>query len=311
VAQSRADNDNSITEQGHGLVMTACTSGIGPAGVLSHRWYGFDGFQSLKTLDDQLDNDEAIATLADKLRRIRDKLLTAPQQWVVISEAEQQETIAIQLAKYGTDSALVTQTATFKPYSVEKMVKKAWYTHTDVNFCAKAYPTVPLTHPDAPALMVLGDFLRNGYLHTALREQGGAYGGGAHYDGSVGAFKFYSYRDPRLIDTLADFDKALDWLQNNSHEYRALEEGILGVISHIDRPSSPAGESMKSFFNHLHGRSPTQRRAFRKQILQVTLTDLQRVGSTYFQPSRANVAVLSNYKTLQDLPAFDLERCKL
>jgi hypothetical protein len=46
-----------------------------------------------------------------------------------------------------------------------------WLTNTQVNFCAKAYPAVAPNHPDAPALHVLGDFLRNGYLHRAIREQ--------------------------------------------------------------------------------------------------------------------------------------------
>jgi Zn-dependent M16 (insulinase) family peptidase len=59
---------------------------------------------------------------------------------------------------------------------------------------------------------VLGGFLRNGFLHRAIREQGGAYGGGASHDAGIAAFRFYSYRDPRHAATLADFDAALDWL---------------------------------------------------------------------------------------------------
>jgi hypothetical protein len=134
--------------------------------------------------------------------------------------------------------------------------------NTQVNFCAKAYPTVASNHPDAAALQVLGDFLRNGYLHRAIREQGGAYGGGAGYHPDSGAFRFYSYRDPRLADTLADFDRALDWLQTHDHPPRTLEEAILGIIAAIDKPGSPAGEAVSAFFGTLFGRTPEQRRAF-------------------------------------------------
>lgn len=150
--------------------------------------------------------------------------------------------------------------------------------------------------------MVLADFLRNGYLHRALREQGGAYGGGANYDGSTGSFRLYSYRDPRLMDTLTDFDQALVWLQNTPHEPRSLEEAILGVIARIDRPGSPAGEAISSFFNNLHGRTPTQRREFRRQILHVKIADLTRVAATYLLEQTANIAVLSDTKTLAQLP---------
>ena len=105
------------------------------------------------------------------------------------------------------------------------------------------------------ALAVLGGFLRNGYLHTSIREKGGAYGGGASHDSSIAAFKFYSYRDPRLSETLDDFDKSIDWMLNNNHEWLQVEEAILGVIGTMDKPGSPSGEARHTFHNNLHGRT--------------------------------------------------------
>jgi hypothetical protein len=308
IAQLRAYSDNKITARGQQLVMAACTSGISPSGNLSHRWYGFVGLQTLRALDDSLEDEDKLKAFATKLERIRDKLLEAPRQLLVVSEAEQRNEIADAFAKLRWRSAYSNEQTGFKPSSVKSVVKEAWSTNTQVNFCAKAYSTVAAEHPDAPTLVVLGNFLQNGYLHTALREQGGAYGGGASYGSDTGTFSFYSHRDPRLIDTLADFDQSLTWLQNTQHEPRALEEAILGVISRIDRPGSPAGEAMSSFFNSLHGRTPEQRREFRRRVLQVKIEDLQRVAMTYLQPEQANVAVLSDAKTLADLPNLELER---
>ena len=81
-----------------------------------------------------------------------------------------------------------------------------------MSFCAKAFATVPVEHPDAAALTILGDFLRNGFLHRAIRERGGAYGSGAGQDSGEAAFRFFSYRDPRLTETLDDFDASIKWL---------------------------------------------------------------------------------------------------
>ena len=308
IAQMRAYSDNKITARGHQLVMAACSSGISPSGYLSHRWYGFVGLQTLRALDDSLEDEDKLKAFATKLERLRDKLLEAPRQLLVVSEAEQRNEIADAFAKLRWRSAYSNEQTGFKPSSVKSVVKEAWSTNTQVNFCAKAYSTVAAEHPDAPTLVVLGNFLQNGYLHTALREQGGAYGGGASYGSDTGTFSFYSHRDPRLIDTLADFDHSLTWLQNTQHEPRALEEAILGVISSIDRPGSPAGEAVSSFFNSLHGRTPEQRREFRRRVLQVKIEDLQRVAMTYLQPEQANVAVLSDAKTLAELPNLELER---
>jgi hypothetical protein len=302
IAQLRVDSENSITGRGHHLVMAAASSKINPVGYLNHRWHGLAGLQALKKLDKCLENEEELAQFATRLERIRTQLQSASRQWVVVSEAEQQAVIANSLAQLNTSPPVATEPTWFQPAPIYDTVKQAWSTHTQINFCAKVYPTVPVGHDDAPVLMVLADFLRNGYLHRALREQGGAYGGGANYDGSTGSFRLYSYRDPRLMDTLTDFDQALVWLQNTPHEPRSLEEAILGVIARLDRPGSPAGEAISSFFNNLHGRTPTQRREFRRQILHVKIADLTRVAATYLLEQTANIAVLSDTKTLAQLP---------
>ncbi|HIE01545.1 MAG TPA: peptidase M16, partial [Thiotrichaceae bacterium] len=313
IAQLRTESDNSITSRGHHLVMAACSSGLNPSGHLSHRWHGLLGVQALKALDDSFADLDNLKAFAAKLERIRDKLLEAPRQLLVVSEAEQQSPIADVFTSQNWRTVNPSEKIpAFKPAIVNRVVKEAWRTNTQVNFCAKAYPTVSSGHPDAPPLMVLGHFLQNGYLHTAIREQGGAYGSGGGYDGDTGAFRFYSYRDPRLVETLADFDHALNWLQETEHEQRTLEEAILGVISRIDRPGSPAGEAITSFFNSLHGRTPAQRREFRHRVLQVTIADLQRVAKHYLQAERAHVAVLSDAKTLAELPeALGLELWEL
>jgi Zn-dependent M16 (insulinase) family peptidase len=182
---------------------------------------------------------------------------------------------------------------------VHQQVREAWLTNTQVNFCAKAYPTVPVGHPDAAPLAVLAGFLRNGYLHRAIREQGGAYGGGASHDADNAAFRFFSYRDPRLEETLDDFDHAVRWLQEEKHEWRLVEEAVLGVIGSIDKPGSPAGEAKDAFYNSLYGRTPEQRQHFRKQVLEVSLQDLQRVGETYLRPEQASIAVISSHGSEQ------------
>jgi Zn-dependent M16 (insulinase) family peptidase len=186
-------------------------------------------------------------------------------------------------------------------------VRQLWVTSTQVNFCARVYPTVPVEHADAPALEVLGPFLRNGYLHRAIREQGGAYGGGAGHDADFAAFRFYSYRDPRLTETLADFDRAIDWLLQGGHEPRQLEEAILGIVGNIDKPGSPAGEAKSAFHNTLYGRTPEQRRRYRARVLEVTLDDLLRVASTWLRPERASQAVVTSAATLEKVGDLGME----
>jgi len=298
VAQMRAHREEALTDQGHLLALTAASASFSPAAALNHRWEGLQGLKDLKALDDALDDPKALADFAVRLERLHNRLQSAPRQLLVVSEAERQADIAAALATRWREGA-TTSVESFTLAGPEASpAQQGFSVNTQVNFCAKAYPTVAPNHPDAPALHVLGDFLRNGYLHRAIREQGGAYGGGAGYHPDSGAFRFYSYRDPRLTETLADFDQALAWLHTQDHPARTLEEAILGVIAAIDKPGSPAGEAINAFLGGLFGRTPEQRRAYRQQVLAVTLDDLKRVAATYLQPEQAHCAVLSDGRTL-------------
>jgi presequence protease len=294
VAQNRAEAVQGITDRGHAYAMLAAASGLSPAAALAHRWDGLEGVRALKRLDRTLDAQEALRGFAERLEQLRERLLHAPRQLLVIGEAQHEQAIRAGLASVWERAAPRSDAPRLQPAAAQSAVHQAWSTSTQVSFCAKAYATVPLDHPDAPVLAVLSDFLRNGYLHRAVREQGGAYGGGAGYDGDSGAFRFYSYRDPRLAETLQDFDRALEWLQSERHEWRSVEEAILGVISRIDRPASPAGEAKRAFHEALHGRTPEQRRRFRARVLEVGLEDLQRVARTWLVPARASVAVVTS-----------------
>ena len=142
--------------------------------------------------------------------------------------------------------------------------------------------------------------MRNGFLHTAIREQGGAYGGGASQDSSIGVFKFYSYRDPRIKGTFEDFDRSIDWFKNTEHDAEALEQSILGVVSSIDKPGSPAGEAKQAFHNNLQGRDVKWRNEYRQKILNVTMEDLKRVVNAYFDPSLASIGAVISSQNKQE-----------
>lgn len=300
IAQTRARREASVTGHGHSLAMLAATSGMCPSAALAHQLRGLTGIQALKKLDDAIRQPAALQELLGRFDRIHRRIVAARRQFLVIGEAERHAQFRADLADgwRGMEPVAAGQPGFSLP-AVRSRVQQAWLTSTQVNFSARAFPAVPAAHPDAAALTVLGGFLRNGYLHRAIREQGGAYGGGASYDSESASFRFYAYRDPRLTETLADFDRSIDWLLDGAHEWRQLEEAILGVISSIDKPASPAGEAKEAFHNALIGRTPELRERFRERITNVTLDDLKRVATAYLKPERASTAIVTSAATLK------------
>ncbi|MFT4823051.1 MAG: Zn-dependent M16 (insulinase) family peptidase [Halioglobus sp.] len=293
ISQQRARREQGVTGNGHGLAMAAASAGLSPLAKLNHELSGLVGIRAIRELDDSLRDDQALASFAENLGNIHAQVTGMPMQLLTVAEGHKVNDVAKESLRVWAGFGGSTQSSEFDLSPSRERVGELWATNTQVNFCAQAYPTVPVGHADAAALTILGGFLRNGFLHRAIREQGGAYGGGASQDSGIGAFRFYSYRDPRLEETLNDFDAAIDWLLNTTHSYQPLEEAILGVISSLDKPSSPAGEAKQHFHNSLFGRTHAQREKFRQNILSVTLEDLTRVTQTYLKPELASTAVIT------------------
>lgn len=312
IAQIRAHRESTITQSGHQLAMVAASSGHTPYGQLSHRWDGLEGIRTTIALDNKLQDNDELQRFAGHLQELQTLITQSPRKFLIVSEQKTQEALTQHIHhcwQDKTNNAAVADDATssFTPSPVHT----AWVTSTQVNFCAAMFPAVPAAHADAPALTVLGHYLRNGYLHRAIREQGGAYGGGASFSADAAAFRFFSYRDPRLEETLEDFKHSVDWLNQQAQEPRQLEEAILGVISDIDKPSSPAGEAIGTYYANEHGRTSAFRNQFRQAIMQVTFEDLQRVASTYLTEENMHVSIITNSDTLaayqSDSPRYALE----
>ena len=292
LAQARVDAESSITDRGHQLAIQAAAAGLSAGGTLDDLWEGPTSIGLIQHLArDAQAQASAIARLVGIFQQIRTKLMSAPVALLVVGEEALIETTLGLAGGYGAKVDI-----DFRPFDQMARAARgdsAWITNTQVSFCAKAYPVVAEAHPDAPALAALAKYLQDGFLHPAIREKGGAYGAGAQYDPDSGTFRFYSYRDPRLAETLADFDRALTWMQGTPDPQRH-EESILGVIRHLDAPRSPAGGAIDAYFNAMDGRDHAFRMAFRDAVLALQPADLVDVANRYLDPRAGTSAVVTH-----------------
>lgn len=148
-----------------------------------------------------------------------------------------------------------------------------------VNFCARVVPTVPYTDPDYAKLRVLSRFITSKYLHPVVREQNGAYGGGALLT-LDGVFNFYSYRDPNSLVTLDVFDETAEWMSKNAHlvDEQNLFEAKLSILQQMDQPIA---EYMKGVDLFLYGLSYDIWKTQRERVLAVKKDDLLKVCQKY------------------------------
>ncbi|MEX1057122.1 MAG: insulinase family protein [Natronospirillum sp.] len=281
-----------VTGGGHSLAMTAAAAHWSVGSGLQHVQNGLSGIEWLKRTV-KSDKASYINDVRRNLESIHDLMKSQKGHLLAIGDQQWVDQSLAQAIQPWADQAEALQPANHPLDLPDRDRHSAWITDTPVNFCAQAFQAVPVNHPDAAPLAVLGGVLSNGFLHTAIREQGGAYGGGANYDITNGVFRFFSYRDPRFEDTFTDFNRSLEWLQAKDLGYQPIEESVLSLISSMDKPGSPAGEARKAFFDAAFGRDLAFREALRARVLAVTADDLKRVANLYLQPDLAATAVVT------------------
>ena len=217
------------------------------------------------------------------------RLAALPAHTALIGDAvESAEIIAAARAAWPA----ATTTSAFSAARGTAIKPTAFTTATAVNYCALAFAVAPLGHPDAAALSIAGRLLTHQVLHAKLREQGGAYGGGASYQGGSASFALTSYRDPRLEATYSDMRDALRWLRTCPDDKQMMKEAILGVLASLDAPGSPAGECRSRFSGDLKGTGPTRLDAYRLAILRTTAADVRAAAERHLDPEGGVQAVI-------------------
>lgn len=309
--QKQSGWQSRLTGAGHAYAMQTASQDMSRLAKIEYAFSGLPALAALKAFLAQ-EGDDKWRVLSERLSALHSSIVSLPKDVIVVCEQEMAKTLTDKIAQ-----TLITQPKSVavqaSPLPFDDLLDilnhrsehdTAWLISTNVYHNAAAYATTTSDDTDTPALMVLAPFLRNGYLHSAIREKGGAYGGGASFDSNAAAFKFYSYRDPHCKETFDHFLMSIDWLLDNEHDEAQLEEAIIGIIAGMDKPGSPAGEAVKSCFAQLHRRDKAYQQALRAKILAVTIDDLKRVAQTYLKDkpyAKATLAPLEQEETVRQL----------
>ncbi|MEM7467127.1 MAG: insulinase family protein, partial [Pseudomonadota bacterium] len=284
IVQERADAEASIVDRGHELAMLGAATCLTPSASLDDYWQGPANILRTQQFENELNVVNGAENLLGIFNDIRQKLINGPCQVLCVGEQATLNDIrrSARDTEFSASAPGALESDSFNEIDTPLKAKQthAWLTTSQVNFCAKAYPVVPPGDDAMAALLVLSKYLQDGFLHPAIRETGGAYGSGAQYDAESSTFRFFSYRDPRLVETFNDFDRSVHWLADNDAPDR-LQESILGVIRQLDKPKTPAGAALSTFYDELDGVGYAFRRALRERVLGIEFNDVLEVANRF------------------------------
>ena len=282
-------NERSLIQNGHVLAMSNAGAQINNIASTSDIVSGIGFITNTGYLAKNIERNENLEKYIDILQSIKNKINTQPVHTFTATSLEMEKSQLIHQFETKENNLNLQNLLNIQEDKI------GWITGAQVCYCAEAFPTVDMEHEDAPALTVLGAVLRNGYLHSAIREKGGAYGAGASQDSKNKIFKFFSYRDPKCSETFDEFAKSREWSLKNITTAQ-LDEGVLGVISSIDKPLSPYGEAMNDFLSNIDNKDINMRLNFRSKVKDCSLDDLVNVSRKYlFNESKQSIIAGENY----------------
>ena len=127
------------------------------------------------------------------------------------------------------------------------------------------------------ALQILKVILSYEYLWQNIRVKGGAYGCMSNFN-RIGEGYFVSYRDPNLRRTLEVYDGVVDYLKDFTVSERDMTKYIIGTMSNIDQPMTPAAKGDRSMNLYMNKVSAEMIQKERREILEAGQDDIRRLS---------------------------------
>jgi Zn-dependent M16 (insulinase) family peptidase len=277
--------ESSLAGLGFQFAILRAHSKLSSEGALNDRLQGIGMLYTMRRLVRTPDNE--LKDLVTRLNQMRTKLFQTDSIRIIVTCEEEmleplKELLTGLVAVLPSDGK-APEAARPQPLELAPEARTA---PVPVAFNVRIFKTVRYTHQDAPALLVLANYLRDTFLHRELREKGGAYGGYAQAGIASGTFYFGSYRDPNIVRTYDTFDRAVKWVTDGDIEAEPLKEAILGACGDVDPLESPDIKGRREATQRMTGFTREARERFKQRLLHVTADDLRRVADAYLAAGR-------------------------
>lgn len=283
----------------YAINLSAC--GLDYPSRIANAWYGLEYYWKVKEIVENIDT--LLPWLSEKMTVFSKTLLGLENPHLVITcnAAHYDE-----LKRHEFYDLSTLEMKSFDPwdcsdYSLPTEPPQGRIIPSPIAFICKVFKVVPYMHPHAPALNIAAFLCDNLVLHSKIREQGGAYGGGAICNSMASNFYFYSYRDPNIRSTLEAFDEAVTELIAGHFDDADLEEAKLEMIQTLDAPVAPGSRGDFAYGWLREGKPHAVRQKFRSAILALTKDDvIEAVQSEIFSENVKGIEVVFANKDLLD-----------
>lgn len=258
---------------GHVTAVLRAQSYASPAAKLKDMTNGIAFYETVSYIEEHFEEEKE--KLSEKLIDLSKKLFCGDNMMLSYTAArEGLEGLEKMVEKL--KNSLHTRTAEEDKRCVIHCEKKneGFKTASKVQYVAKAGNFIDLGVAYTGALQILKVIMSYDYLWQNIRVKGGAYGCMSNFN-RIGEGYFVSYRDPNLKRTLDVYDGVVDYLKNFTVSERDMTKYIIGTMSGIDQPMTPASKGERSMNLYMNKVSAEMIREERNQILDAEQDDIR------------------------------------
>ena len=248
VAEARSCKQADMMSAGHRVAAGRAMSYLSKASVVLEHIGGIEFYQMLENLEAEFDErkEELVANLNKVIRYI-----FRPENLMVDYTAENEGLAGVETLIENFKAKLYTEpvdAAGYDPQPVKK--NEGLMTSAQIQYVCRAGNFSRKGLPFNGALHVLRVMMGYDYLWTQVRVKGGAYGCMCDFM-KTGDSYFVSYRDPNLKKTIDVYEKAADYIAHFEADERTMTQYIIGAISEMDTPMTPAMKGSYSLTGYM------------------------------------------------------------
>ena len=265
-----------MTAAGHSLAAVRAMSYFSETAAVSELVSGIPCYRMLEKLTADFDANKE--ELVEKLGMLA-KCIFRPENLMVDMTATEEGLEQIRPLVPCMKAKLFTEPVRKERFGLTPQKRnEAFSTSAQIQYVCRAGNYMTNTdYQYTGALRVLKVILGYDYLWLNVRVKGGAYGCMCNF-GKTGDSYLVSYRDPNLGKTVDIFEKTGDYLRNFDADERAMTKYIIGAVSDMDVPMTPAVKGARSSSAYLTNLSFADVQKERDELLACTQEDIRNLA---------------------------------
>ncbi len=274
LGQRRIAMEQAFASAGHSAAMARVASYYLPAGVVREALSGVGFYRFLKELLASF--DERACELSAKLAELSRRLFTDG---------------GCTLSFGGDEAALAAFREASSPFGgmagapvltvpAPEDGHEAFVVASDVTYTACGWDRRLLGEPYGGAWLLASRILSYDFLWTEVRVKGGAYGAGFQTTRS-GSSRFYSYRDPRIDETVERFRTSGDWLAGVFNPTESEMDGyVVSTVASLDAPAKARELLRRQDGLYFSGATLEDRARVREEVRAAGIDDVRALASS-------------------------------